>query len=203
VEVFLGALCPIGRAIPIYENILPNGTGAFTALEIGDEVYAAGTAREVTQIQVGLSMQGYTGSAGFVLRIYDNTGANGAPGALLWQSAFLQNVSIAASPQLVSFNVPDILVPNVFTWTLQGFNETPVAVEYDAASSPSIGGNPSYSWFGGPGQWTQSPDTVYMSQVDAETVPDKLNAGLAGLGIFGFILGGRAWLRYSSPGARR
>jgi hypothetical protein len=197
--VATSTFCVPGKAVTIYENILPNTTGAFTAEEIGNEVYAAGTAREVTQIQVGLSMQGNTGLADFVLRLYDNTGAGGAPGGLLWQSSLFQNVPLSGSAQLVSFNVPDIIVPDVFTWTIQGFDETPVAVEYDGAGSPSIGGNPSYSWFGGPGQWTQLPDTIFMSRIEAQTVPDELNTGLLCLALFTLALSCRKLQKCRSP----
>lgn len=178
VIVATGTWCPSGEAVPIYEDTSPNGTGAFTALEIGNEVYAAGTAREVTQVQVGLSMQGYSGTSDFVLRLYDNTGLGGAPGALLWQSSVFENVALSGGVKLVSFSVPDILVPDVFTWTLQNSDYAPVAVEYAGAGLPSIGSNPSYSWFGGSGGWTELPNTIFVSRIDARSVPDEANSGL-------------------------
>lgn len=155
----------------IYEDTSPSSTGAFTALEEGNEVYAAGTARVVTQLQIGLSMQGYSGTADFVLRLYDNTGLGGYPGSLLWQSTLIESVPISGSPQLISFDVPNVLVPDIFTWTIQNYDATPLAVELDGAGSPSIGGNPSYSWFGGPGKWTELPGTIYMSRIVAVPEP--------------------------------
>jgi len=64
----------------IYDATSPNKVLAFTAEQQGDEVYAIGNARTVTQLQIGLSMQGFSGTSDFVLRLYANDGTAGAPG---------------------------------------------------------------------------------------------------------------------------
>jgi hypothetical protein len=156
----------------IYEATSPNGVLAFTALQIGDEEYAAGDARTVTQLQIGLSMQGYSGTADFVVRLYANNGPSGAPGSLLWQSGLSNNVPLSGAVQLIPFEVPDVLVPDAFTWTVQVSNYEPVAVGLVGANPPSIGSSPTYTWFGGPGSWTQLTDPQdFMVEVLAVPEP--------------------------------
>jgi hypothetical protein len=170
----------------IYQDTPPNGSLTFTALENGDEVHAAGDARFVTQLQIGVSMQGYAGTADFVARLYANNGPAGAPGSLLWQSALFNNVPLSGAVQLISFDVPNVLVPDVFTWTLQGSNEHPVEAGLVGANPPSIGSSPAYSWFGGPGQWTKSQKFYsqdFMVQVIAVPEPGTIVLLCFGLGI--------------------
>jgi hypothetical protein len=139
----------------IYDATSPNKVLAFTAEQQGDEVYAIGNARTVTQLQIGLSMQGFSGTSDFVLRLYANDGTAGAPGSLLWQSGLFNNVPLSGSVQLVSFDVPNVTVPDVFTWTIQISDSNPVAVGLVGANPPSIGSSPAKTWFGGPGDWGQ------------------------------------------------
>jgi hypothetical protein len=156
----------------IYQATSPNGTLAFTALQIGDEVVAAGDARTVTQLQIGLSMQGFSGSADFVVSLYANNGPAGAPGSLLWQSGLFNDVPLSGAVQLIPFNVPNVVVPDVFTWTVQISNYTPVAVGLVGANPPSVGSSPAFTWFGSPGNWTQlSSPQDYMAQVLAVPEP--------------------------------
>jgi hypothetical protein len=166
----------------IYDDTSMTADEAFTALQIGDEVYAADNAREISQLQVGLTMQGASGTSDFVLRLYDNTGSGGAPGSLLWQSAEFNNVPLSGGNELISFNVPDVLVPDVFTWTLQITNYTPVAVGLVGAGDPTIGGSPAYTWFGGPGKWTQLSDPQNFA-VSIQAVPEPGEVSLLGFAL--------------------
>lgn len=173
------------RADVIYQAVSPTGVLSFTQEEEGDEVQAAGSARIVTQMQIGVSMQGSPGTADFVLRLYSNNGPAGAPGSLLWGSSTFSHVSLSGPTQLISFNVPDVVVPDVFTWTLQISNESPLAAGLAAANPPSIGSSPPYIWFGGPGIWTKSSlPQDFMVSVTA--VPEPSSWALLCLGAVAF-----------------
>jgi hypothetical protein len=159
-----GAVClTAGRteASTIYDNTSIPHTGlSFTALQQGDEVHVAGSDRYVTQLSIGVSQQQYSGTASFQARLYANDGAGGQPGSLLWQSAPLLNQHLTGGNDLLTWTLPSVLVPDVFTWTLQGWNESPVAVGLVFYGPPTVGTSPAYSWFGGPGSWTKENDIL-------------------------------------------
>jgi hypothetical protein len=118
---FLCAVCPpVAGASTIYSSLgSPNGAlilGPATG-EIGDEVQAAGADRLVTELQLGIYPQNTPGSADFQARLYANDGLNGQPGTLLWQSGVL-DFSFPGAASLLTFSIPDVAVPNLFTWTL-------------------------------------------------------------------------------------
>ena len=177
----------------IYDN-----TGAwlggygFTALELGDEVHAAGAERLVTRLTVGVSRQNVPGVGDFQARLYANDGTNGQPGTLLWQSALMLNVQLSGGVQLISFDVPQVAVPDTFTWTLES-HSTGVAVGLVNADPPSVGSSPSYDWFGHPGSWGTVQYSDWMARVEAVPEPSSIILLLAGLGLLGTR--GRKWQR--------
>jgi hypothetical protein len=90
----------------IYDATAPTGILSFTAEQNGDEVQAAGTDRTVTQMQIGMSMQGYSGTADIVLRLYANDGAAGAPvdlapGTALESLIEFPNFRVSANSQVL------------------------------------------------------------------------------------------------------
>jgi hypothetical protein len=51
----------------------------------------------VTELDIGVSQQGVAGTANLQAFLYANDGAGRAPGTLLWNSATMTNVSLAAT----------------------------------------------------------------------------------------------------------
>jgi hypothetical protein len=166
------------RAAIIYDNtttqIFP-GTLVFTALQIGDEVNAAGTERLVTLLQIGVSQQGVAGTADMVARLFANDGPGGMPGTQLWESPLRTGVPLTGGIDLIPFDVPMVQVPDTFTWTIQISNAVPLAVGLPDFNPPTVGSSPDYAWFGGPGIWTRqtTPSPVnFMARVTAVAGPE-------------------------------
>lgn len=143
------------HAQEIYDNTdIFLGPRSFTALQIGDEVNAAGTEREIIEILIGVSMQGFAGTADLQARLYANDGAGGQPGTLLWESVLFDDVGLTGGDDLISFEVPEITVPDTFTWTIQISDTSPVAAGLPHYDPPAIGSSPDNAWFGNGSSWT-------------------------------------------------
>lgn len=143
----------------IYDNTT-NGsqTRSFTQLQIGDEVQAAGSARLITEVHIGVSMQGQAGTADLQPRLYANDGLNGAPGTLIWEGPVRNDVPLTGADDLIQFDVPRIEVPDTFTWTIQISDTRPVAAGLPHYNPPGVGSSPDYAWFGNGSSWTKLTD---------------------------------------------
>jgi hypothetical protein len=201
VALLLAGVCSEVRGDIIYDNTTTRiGTGlSFTQLELGSEVTAAGTDRFVTDLLIGVSQQGIAGTADMQARLYANDGSGGKPGTLLWASDLMQNVQLTGGIDLIDFSVPEVLVPDTFTWTIQISNTNPVGVGLPTFGPPTVGSSPT-DWFGNSTiGWTQLASDPFMARVNAEpsaAVPEPSSVALLlpGLGVF---LGRRLW-----PGRR-
>jgi hypothetical protein len=160
------ALClPEAEATTIYSNVgTPTGAWIVGSLngEVGDDVEAAGADRYVTELDIGIFPQGgifpngVPGSADVEARIYANDGPGGQPRTLLWDSGRLYHVSYPGNVNLLVFNVPQVLVPNNFTWTLQFSNAAPYPLGEVYVDSPTVGNSNDYLWVRGAGSpWQQ------------------------------------------------
>ena len=169
--------------IVIYDNTGSGFTGviAGTQQQIGDEVQAAGTARDVTLLEIGVDSQGSAFTADLQARLYANDGVGGQPDTLLWQGN-VRSVPLNGGIDVVPFVVPDVLVPDTFTWTLQ-YGNLPLTLPLFGPAS--IGSSPDFFWFGGPGSWTIFPHGGDLeARITAEQVPEpsaisSLTLGLA------------------------
>ena len=177
----------------IYDNTTtPLGSTSFTALQIGDEVNAAGSERIVSLLQVGVTQQGFAGRADLQAWLYANDGPGGQPGTMLWQSAILNDVPLTGGNDLIAFPVPLVQVPNTFTWTVQISDTTPVAVGLPHFHPPTVGSSPDYAWFGGPGSWTRllgPPPRDLMARVTA--IPEPATAAIVVTPLFAAALARR------------
>ena len=178
----------------IYDNTTtPLGSTSFTALPIGDEVNAAGSERIVSLLQVGVTQQGFAGTADLQAWLYANDGPGGQPGTMLWQSAILNNVPLTGGNDLIAFPVPLVQVPNTFTWAVQISDTTPVAVGLPHFHPPTVGSSPDYAWFGGPGSWTRLPGPPardLMARVTA--IPEPASAAVVVSALFAAALARRS-----------
>ncbi len=160
-------------ATVVYDNT--SGPAIYTAAgEVGDTVTLAGTARYVTQISIGVFGSGGNPDSGdtFQMKLWDATGPGGSIGNLLWQSSSL-NIPVSGPLQLISFNVPDVLVPNTLIFDISHTDSGSVYFQW---SNPvSVGSSPSTAWTYGTqqqGDYFGTPAN-YMAQIQAiDAVPE-------------------------------
>ena len=114
-------------------NLVNQTPNFFSGREYGDELYLAGSARQVTEFQFAyFGNFGTTPGVAYDLRFYANDGTDAYPGAptalrpksLLWESG---PQSILNGINKATVSVPGVLVPDHFTWsiTFVGLDGTP------------------------------------------------------------------------------
>ncbi len=142
----------------IFRNIA-GATNFFipSLLEIGDEITLAGTNRSVTEISIYYISDITTtqGDEQMVVRFYANDGSGGAPGTLLWESSPIPVRPRPVSPDRAGWFVQRVVVPNVtvpdsFTWTVQFSGVTNVVgdrVGLHFFGPPEIGSSADEFWF--------------------------------------------------------
>lgn len=124
----LGAVAHTAAAATVYDNTTTYANTENTLLAAGEvesrqhgnEVTLAGTERAVTSITTVIRIYG-AGVATFDIRFrfYRNDGPDGQPGTLLWESALIHRLIDSGAPFQYTFDVPSVLVPDTFTWTVQ------------------------------------------------------------------------------------
>jgi hypothetical protein len=182
----------------IYDNSTTSlGSLTFTALQVGNEVQAAGTARQVIELDIGVNQQGTAGTADLQAFLYANDGAGGQPGTQLWASPLESNVALTGGNDLIAFSVPDVTVPDTFTWAIQISNPSPIAAGVPAFDPPAVG-SVVRGWAGGPGSWSNldslGDDAHFearISAVSAVTVPEPASVILLCAGVAGLLASAR------------
>ena len=178
-------------AVVIFDNsnTTDNGITTTGAPQLGGEVTAAGTARTVTELDLGFTSQGIPASADIQAFLYANDGVNGAPGTLLWQSAVMSGVNFNSVNTLVAFSVPSIVVPDTFTFTGAITNESGV-VGFVPESGATVGTFVT-PWVGSPAGWSPL-DPVFEIEArviaGTATVPEPSTFVLLGIGLAGFVV---------------
>ena len=154
---------PPPMGIIVYDNST-NLVGFLIGLaddEFGDGATLAGTDRLVTTISLMIHANGDSGAtADVTVRIFaGGDDAGGAdPGALLWQSDTFVGFTILDSANLYNFAVPNILVPDSITWTIEMNNVVQPeggAVGPRFVAPPTLGSSQDYVWErNADGTWT-------------------------------------------------
>jgi hypothetical protein len=105
----------------VYDSIRDNlfyGQGLGNSDEVGETIYLSGTARIVTTFDVAI---GANTSPPFKLKFYNPDGPNSSPGSLIWESPS-RNYPLdpgAFNRKILTFNVPNVEVPDSFVWTIE------------------------------------------------------------------------------------
>jgi hypothetical protein len=131
--------------------------GAAAGPEGGDQVSLGGQSRQVQQLEFWYQVGGQAaaGASDLRVRFYANDGAGGAPGTLIWDSGVRPQFPHISGSNHVALAVPNIVVPEVLTWTVEFTGRTGSAAEamglriYDP---PLVGtSDPAFFWsrFGG------------------------------------------------------
>jgi len=134
---------------PVSGDWFPDGFVPFSFYNphewMGDEITPAGTSRTVTQVEVICSStsQVTVPAIGLALHKLDAENLLGSycPGTLLWTGT-LQNV-VVDGPTPVTFDVPDIEVPDTFAWVTAGDSDFAGMAFYDP---PTIGSSDDFAW---------------------------------------------------------
>lgn len=185
--LLLGFSQPSVNAGVIFDNTTtPNGSKSFTALQIGEEVTVT-SAANVTDLEIGVTQQGVAGTADLQAFLYENNGAGGSPGALLWSSPLKSKVALTGGNDLIAFAVPGIAVPSTFTWTIQISNTSPISAGLPAFDPPTVG-TIDHGWFGSPGNWGNldgiGTSSHFMARISANpAVPEPACVLPASVGI--------------------
>lgn len=157
--------------------------GQSNSLEHGCQVALITGPRAVTRLDFYMRILG-AGPAtfGMQVRLYRNDGLAGRPGTLLWSSAVLPSVIDSGADLQYGVNVPNVYVPDSFTWTIQLTNRqinmaTMGPAEYNP---PTIGSAPFGFWrrFGvGPTDWefVNLNEPPFSARVTAVPIPGDMN----------------------------
>jgi len=138
---------------------LPEGFWPFNQYgddPVGDQIALAGTDRAVTRFDLIVSSSAPTVLTNLTLVLYKNDGtvyygAPGAPGTVLWTGA-LADVAVDGLTMVV-FDVPNVVVPNMFSWTAAADSNIAGLATYDP---PTVGSTPMW----GPIQHAWDLDTA-------------------------------------------
>lgn len=129
----LACLTGVTKAEVVYENTLGATNYFLFTREYGDDINLAGTSRYVNQISIlygAVLPAGTQSTAQYRIRFYANNGqlsnpsiaTSQRPGTLLWTSELLPVVAQPPNATLATISVPNILVPDRFTWTVEFLN---------------------------------------------------------------------------------
>jgi hypothetical protein len=148
----------------------------------------------------------YDAPNSLTLRLYDNTGAAGSPGTLLYDSGFL-NISKGANNtgSTLSIDFPNIAgnaIPNTLTYTVSfaGQGGANVAGLIVPNAAPSVGSSKNDFWQKDAGVWTLHKvggGDLSNFQVSITAVPEPGPMALAGAGAVAW-LGFMAFRRFQS-----
>ena len=155
----------------LWGQVLP---GAASGPEGGDEIDLVGTDREVVNIDILIHVLGTTiGFADTQVRFYANDGAGAPadPGSLLWDSGPFAALPHAIGLQTMSFAVPNITVPNTFTWTIEFTNRTG-----STGAMGTRGYDPPTDGTSRDDFWIHNPDTTWLRSFFGGP-PDVANFG--------------------------
>lgn len=148
----------LAAPIVVYDNTATATTGSwapygfrgfwhFSPDPIGDQItLLAGTDRTITEFHLLLSSTAETTLSSLTLSFYKNDGLDsnlnpGAPGTQLWTTTV--NDVLVNGPITVVFGVPNVIVPDTFTWMAGAESDVAGLATYN---SPTIGSSDDTYW---------------------------------------------------------
>jgi len=138
----------LGRGEVVYDN-LTAPISAFTGvtLEMGDEVTLGGTARHLTSFTLPLTTSALEpGTAQLAFRLYANTAQGGWPGITLYSTSAFTVTYAPGVTQLNTLALPEVLVPDTFTWTIRPLSSTGELPDLQWYDPPTVGSSADFTW---------------------------------------------------------
>lgn len=198
--LLVGASLSAGaRADVVFENMagdLHNNMPLLPAwlnesAEAGDDVWLAGSARQVTQLDLIFNYRGtIPGTIDLKLRFRDIVEFQEIPGDVLYDSGFLPSIPIVAGLNFYSFQIPNVVVPGHFVWTVEANNRQGCVGELGPAyfNPANIGFSDDFIWISDHGSewiaytWGGDPYANFAARITAVPEPTMgLAVGLAAM----------------------
>ncbi len=124
--------------------------------EAGDEVQLAGTERKVVQLRLIFNHRGKKpGTMDAVIRFREYDEKFQGPGKIFYESKVTQVNTLIGLHDLV-FEIPNVVVPDHFVWTIQVSNRKGSEGELGPAyfNPPTVGTSGDHLWQRGGDEWT-------------------------------------------------
>ena len=155
----------------------------------GVEMLLAGTARTLLRAEIGVTLQGVPGTIDVKAKVWANDGPSQEPGTLLWESPWIEDVSIVGWSQLVPFDIPYIAVPDHITVTIAEKNCTTGLLYGEPLASSTTVGTTVRNWtHQSTGEWTQL-EWSKPAAMRITAVPEPVTLALLAAGV------GALWLK--------
>lgn len=163
-------------------------------IELGDQITLNAPGQTLFKISVIFESWSQTaGTVDIYMRFYANDGPSGAPGTVIYDGGWFGDMLHHPGLNSIDFEVPLIVAPQTFTWTVRLANRVGSTGEFGAAyfDPPVVGSSDDFIWIseGGspwvPYSWGGMPVANLGAQVHA-LVPEPASALvlLAGFGLF-------------------
>lgn len=185
----------IAAPVVVYDNTTTPTSGGYCAPDdgfwsfnrflndpIGDQITLAGTNRTVVKFDLVLSSSQPTSLSSLTLAFYASDPNTGYPGDYLWGDT-ANNVSVNGITT-VTFNVPNVVVPDTFVWVAGADSTLAGLATY---SPPMVGTSDNYYWSYSPTYDWWCPlyfedDPVADFGAEVLAVPEPTILGLLALG---------------------
>lgn len=160
--VAAGAIAPAQTIV--YDNTTTSLNNNFPLLppwevesaEAGDEIWLGGTDREIVQLKLLFNYRGTVpGTFDALIRFRSYDEQFQGPGASFYESSLTQ-VQTTAGIHELTFDIPNVVVPDRFVWTIQAFNRQGSVGELGMAyfNPPTVGFSDDFLWQRGGNEWT-------------------------------------------------
>lgn len=151
--------------------------------EAGDEIWLAGTDRQVTELKLLFNYRGtIPGTVDALIRFREYDQSFQGPGATFYESGLTQVQTLAGIHEL-TFDIPSIVVPDHFVWTVQLFNRQGSVGELGPAyyNPATVGFSDDFLWQRGGNEWTAyswggDPYANFGARLTAVPEPATLSA---------------------------
>ena len=198
-----GVLATLSQAQSvIYDNTINSLDANFPLLpewrddsaEAGDDIWLAGTDREVTELTLIFNYRGtVSGTFDGQIRFRDIDEPTQTPGVAIYESGIISAIPMVAGLNVYTFSIPHVTVPDHFVWTVQAYNRQGLVGEmgpsyYDPVV---VGFSDDFFWLSDMGSpwtaysWGGEPVANFAAKFTA--VPEPMTSGALGVGVVALL----------------
>jgi len=178
--------------------------------EAGDDIWLAGTDREVVELMLIFNYRGsISGTFDGRIRFRSLIDDTQAPGDAFYDSGIIPNIPTVAGHNVYTFEIPHVVVPGHFVWTVQAYNRQGSVGELGPCyyNPATVGFSDDFFWLSDMGSdWTQyswggDPYANFAARVTA--VPEPATLWALTVGACPFLRRRGARYRRRAEGRRR